>query len=78
MFIEEAIEKKKNPPVKVGMEFDVEYSTLAFGDKFRVVQSMAGTVFIGSRAETSEYIKQARAQRALRTAERGLNPILTR
>jgi hypothetical protein len=80
MFIEELIASKKDTPKQVGMTLDVEFTIRQHSgyNKREVFQTRTGVVFIGAPLECVEYIKQVRVRRALRTAERGLNPLLTR
>ena len=80
MFIEDFITRPKNPK-PVGLTLDVEFSIRKYQrvpEKREVFQTRTGVVFIGSPLECVEYIKQVRVRRALRTAERGLNPFITK
>jgi len=82
MFIEDFIaESKKKNPKPVGMALDVEFTIRQHPwvpGKREVFQTRVGVVFIGSPFECVEYIKQVRVRRALRVAERGMNPFFTR
>ena len=56
----------------------LEFEIMVHGEnKHRVIQQKAGTVFIGSIDECRDYIKQRRAKKALKEAEKGLNPFFT-
>jgi hypothetical protein len=76
-FIEDYIKQQQNPPVKEGLDLDVEYriQQLQVGSphtKSAVVQRRAGTVFIGTLEECTRYIRQQRAKEAIKQAEKSL------
>jgi len=56
----------------------LEFEIMVYGEnKYRVHENKAGTVAIGSIDECRDYIKQRRAKKALKEAEKGLNPFFT-
>ncbi len=81
MFIEDFIKAKKVGPATIaGDPLDVEYiiSTKEGHEKCFVRHNKAGVVFIGLEAECILYVRQQRVKQAIRTAERGMNPFITR
>jgi hypothetical protein len=88
-YIEDFIKDRQTLPKHEGMELNMEYTIkdviTKHGNRSMVVKQLAGTVFIGSKPECVEYIRQQRVKQALKQAElelgiirRGLNPDFTR
>jgi hypothetical protein len=76
-FIEEYIKQQQNPPVKEGLSMEVEYSigplkVAGHCERYSVTQRRVGTVFIGTLAECTLYVRQQRAKQALKLAEQEL------
>ena len=70
-FIEDVLNRKITPRAGLSLE-PLEYTLKSFGSQTQVVQSKAGTVFIGAYAECRQYVQQQRSKQAVRAAEKTL------